>query len=122
MPHGRMAAADEVFVLIDAASTKCGCTSSVTFGDSFSGSNCHPLASLAGQSCVGVVNQIKDLDNTASRRSLLALYFSPPGIYFLTTAGISSTGIISGSVSGPISPFIASSIVAERVSPSTASP
>ncbi|MBR3963273.1 MAG: hypothetical protein IKK14_07095 [Oscillospiraceae bacterium] len=61
---------DEVLFLINAASMKCGYTSSVTFGDSSPGSNCHPLASLAGQSCVGVVNQIKDLDNTASRGSL----------------------------------------------------
>ena len=72
VPHDHMVAADEVFILIDAASLQCGYTSSVTFGDSFSGSNCHPLALLAGQSCVGVVNQIKDLDNTASRRSLFS--------------------------------------------------
>ena len=63
-------------------------------GDSFSGSNCHPLALLAGQSCVGVVNQIKDLDNTASRGSLDFSFFhgkdfsvGKAGKKFLITAG-----------------------------------
>ena len=36
VPHDRMVAADEVFILIDVAALQCGCTSSVTFGDSFS--------------------------------------------------------------------------------------
>ena len=41
-----------------------------------SSSSCQPLASLAGQPCMGAVAQIKDLDSTASAPAAVFVFFT----------------------------------------------